>query len=94
MAVEVPRLRGKQLEPYGDKTVVGYCVCGARWAGENLCHCSVCHLTFLSVNGFDRHHNRREGRCRTPDELTALGMEPNELGLWRKPRPPETLPRR
>lgn len=94
MLGEVPRLRGKQLEPYGDKTVVGYCGCGAKWAGENLCHCSLCHLTFMSVNGFDRHRTGPvdEARCRTADELQGIGMEPNESGYWRKPRPAETLP--
>jgi hypothetical protein len=96
MAVEIPRLSGKRLEPYGDKAVIGSCGCGARWAGENLCHCSVCHLTFMSVSGFDKHRVGPVGqtRCRTPEELTAVGMEPNESGHWRKPRPLETLPDR
>ena len=96
MAIDVPRLSGKRLEPYGDKAIVGFCACGARWAGENLCHCSQCHLTFMSVTGFDKHRAGPVGKttCRTPDELRAAGLKPNELGYWRRPRPLDTIPQR
>lgn len=94
MSVEVPRLSGKRLEPHGDKAVIGYCACSAKWAGENLCHCSLCHLTFMSVTGFDKHRSGPVGitQCRTADGLREIGMEPNELGYWRKPRPLDTIP--
>jgi hypothetical protein len=95
MPTELPRIRGKVLEPYGDKAVTGYCRCGVTWAGENLCHCSVCHLTFLSVTGFDKHRTGPIGatRCRTPDQLTEVGMQPNEAGHWRRPMTDEARAR-
>lgn len=92
--LHLPMIRGKRLEPYGDKSITGSCRCGARWAGENLCHCSLCHLTFMSVTGFDKHRTGpvNDTRCRTPQELSDLGLEPNESGHWRRPRPIESLP--
>lgn len=96
MALEIPRIRGKQLEPYGDKSIIGTCRCGARWVGANLCHCSVCHLTFMSLGGFDKHRVGRVDatRCRTPDELIALRMAPDEAGHWRLPPPKNPIPGR
>lgn len=91
----VPTIRGKRLEPYGDKTVIGYCGCGAKWAGENLCHCSLCHMTFMSVGGFDKHRIGPvdNAHCRTPDELREAGLEPNEAGHWRRPMSDEARAR-
>lgn len=89
----LPRISGKLLEPYGDKTIIGYCRCGAKWAGENLCHCATCHLTFMSVTGFDAHRDRLAIQCRTEDELRKRGYEPNPQGHWRRPRPEESIPR-
>lgn len=43
-------------------------------------HCTVCHLTFGSVTGFDRH--RRHGVCLDP---LALGFAPDDRGVWRIP---------
>lgn len=80
---------GRQAE---DRTVRGSCGCGAAWRGELACHCAACHLTFRSVSGFDEH--RHVGHCRSEDELAARGLEPNELGQWRRPRPEETIPGR
>jgi hypothetical protein len=57
--------------------------CDARWYGLGIAHCGCCHLTFTSVTGFDVH--RYKGRCRTTEELQALGYEPNSRGHWRKP---------
>lgn len=70
--------------------------CSARWTGEDICHCATCHLTFTSVGPFDAHrdHSTADGRCRTEDELCTRGLEPNESGYWRKPRPADSLPER
>lgn len=43
-------------------------------------HCTVCHLTFGGVSGFDDH--RKDGWCIDP---TTLGMTQNERGIWRRP---------
>lgn len=72
--------------------ISGSCECGARWRGELACHCATCHLTFRSVGGFDEH--RTAGHCRTEAELIKRGMEPNEAGHWRKPRPLDSIPGR
>jgi hypothetical protein len=42
-------------------------------------HCSVCHETFGSVSGFDRH--RRGGQCLDPTEIT--GIHRTDTGIWR-----------
>jgi hypothetical protein len=42
-------------------------------------HCSVCHETFGSVRGFDRH--RRGGQCLDPTEIT--GIHRTDTGIWR-----------
>lgn len=77
---------GKVPEPMGD-IIPGFCACGAQWRGGNFAHCPTCHLTFRSVNGFDRHRDRRgEGRCRTQEELRERGFEPDEGGIWRRPQ--------
>lgn len=50
------------------------CSCGARWDGENICHCASCHATFSSVTYFDLHRvgpwERRA--CLTPLEMATL----------------------
>ena len=87
------RIVGKTVQALSDE-IIGACSCGARWSGEAIAHCATCHLTFGSVSGFDDHRDRRgDGRCRKPDELRTRGLEPNDAGHWRRPRPPETLPR-
>jgi hypothetical protein len=66
----------------------GHCPsCGAAWLGHDVCHCSMCHLTFTSIRGFDFH--RLAGECRTADDLTEKGYLPNDEGQWRKPAPPD-----
>lgn len=42
-------------------------------------HCSVCHETFGSVRGFDRH--RRGGQCLDPN--TMPGIHRTDAGIWR-----------
>jgi hypothetical protein len=74
-----------------DELYIGGCKCGARWKGEAIAHCAVCHLTFTTVNNFD-YHTRGGGRCRTEAELRAKGYEPNNAGHWRKPMPEDQRP--
>jgi hypothetical protein len=86
--------RKDPVEPMGD-AVPGVCKCGARWSGGNFCHCPTCHLTFRSVSGFDQHRDRRgEGECRSTDELRKRGFEPDADGIWRRPRPDDSIPGR
>jgi len=42
-------------------------------------HCSVCHETFGSVSGFDRH--RRGGQCLDPNTIPGIHLNP--AGIWR-----------
>jgi hypothetical protein len=72
-----------------------------RGKGGAACHCSACDLDFTSVGPFDEHRTGATHhldpaldtrRCRTPDELRERGLEPNEAGQWRRPRPLDTLP--
>lgn len=69
--------------------------------GGAACRCTICGLDFTSIGPFDEHrtgkvHHRDPAkdtrRCRTPDELRERGLEPNESGQWRHPRPAETIP--
>jgi len=83
---------GPPVRHVDDRVIRGSCDCGAKWRGELVCHCAACHLTFRSVNGFDEH--RSAGRCRTAAELTKRGLEPNDEGQWRRPRPLDTIPGR
>lgn len=43
-------------------------------------HCSVCHITFGGITGFDRH--RRDGQCLTPE---AIGYTRSPTGVYRAP---------
>jgi hypothetical protein len=65
--------------------------CGAEWFGYAICHCATCHLTFGGVTGFDFHRIGRDDdrHCRTPEELTEAGYQPNTSGHWRIPAPAE-----
>ena len=47
-----------------------------------------CHLTFGSVRAFDDH--RKSGACLDP---VALGMSPNDRGVWRVPLPDDAAAR-
>lgn len=46
---------------------------------QTQAHCTVCHVTFGGVSGFDRHHGDRD--CLSP---TDLGMVERD-GVWRTP---------
>lgn len=52
---------------------------GCRTVTPAQAHCSVCHRTFGSVSGFDRH--RRNGECIDP---TTVGLVARD-GVWRRP---------
>jgi hypothetical protein len=47
--------------------------------------CQSCKQYFNSVTAFDKHRIGEHGvnrRCRTPEEMTALGMLVNHAGFW------------
>jgi hypothetical protein len=51
----------------------------------NRNQCQGCKQYFNSNSAFDKHRTGEHGvnrRCRTPDELTALGMLVNHAGFW------------
>lgn len=67
-----------------------------RGTEADHCWCSICGLHFTSVRPFDEHRTGDidHRRCRTEDELRERGLEPNQLGRWRRPRPLSTIPRK
>lgn len=49
---------------------------------STVCHCARCHVTLGTLTDFDRHNSER-GKviaCRPPG---ALGLVPDERGVWR-----------
>lgn len=59
--------------------------CGSEWTGEKLEHCTVCHRTFTSTPAGDKHRTGSHvngRRCRTDEEMLALGMGQNKRGYW------------
>lgn len=66
--------------------------CGRDFPGSDRAggHCVVCHMSFTSNGGFDRHktgsYDARR-RCKTPEELTAAGWSCSDDGnqVWRLP---------
>jgi hypothetical protein len=47
--------------------------------------CQACKQYFNSNSAFDKHRTGEHGvsrRCRTPEEMTALGMLINHAGFW------------
>lgn len=49
--------------------------------------CAACGLLFTSSSSFDKHRTGSYAagrRCKTTNELRAIGFEPNERGHWRK----------
>lgn len=47
--------------------------------------CSGCKQYFNSNTPFEMHRTGKYGvdrRCRTPEEMTALGMSVNDDGFW------------
>lgn len=74
-------------------------VCERRYPGadRNGGHCTVCHLSFASQTGFDKHRvgkfeNRATGqpntrRCLTTEEMTAKTWTVDEHHVVRMPAP-------
>ena len=51
----------------------------------NKNQCSSCDVYFNSNTAFDMHRTGKHGlnrRCRTPEEMLALGMFINIYGYW------------
>ena len=51
----------------------------------NKNQCSGCGVFFFSNKAFDKHRTGKYGvnrRCRTPEEMLALGMFINIYGCW------------
>jgi hypothetical protein len=51
----------------------------------NRNQCQSCKQYFNSNFSFDKHRTGEHGvnrRCRTPEEIAALGMSLNEDGFW------------
>lgn len=53
--------------------------------GSARSQCGGCEKVFRSVNAFSAH--RKDGKCLSDAALRKKGYEPNEQGIWRKPRP-------
>lgn len=52
---------------------------------SGACRCPTCGKNFRSVAAFDRHRTGQHGinrRCRTSDEMLAIGMVCNARGTW------------
>jgi hypothetical protein len=62
----------------------------------NFAQCAGCELYFRSAGAHARHRTGKNGarRCRTPDEMMALGMEIDAKGYWHTPMSEEQLKRR
>jgi hypothetical protein len=53
--------------------------------GKQRNQCQGCKEYFNSNAAFDKHRTGPHGhgrRCRTPDEMTAVGMSKNQAGFW------------
>jgi hypothetical protein len=51
----------------------------------NRNQCQSCKEYFNSNTAFDKHRTGDHGRnrrCRTPEEMIALGMSKNNAGFW------------
>lgn len=49
------------------------------------CQCCACHEYFNSTAAFNKHRTGEHGvdrRCRTPDEMQAIGMAVSSRGWW------------
>ena len=54
--------------------------------------CQSCKEYFNSVGAFEKHRTGKHGvsrRCRTPEELLALGCSLNKDGFWITMKRPE-----
>lgn len=64
----------------------------------NRNQCQSCKEYFNSTGAFDKHRTGEFGkdrRCRTKDEMTAIGMSQKEDGFWiTKKMPQEVIDKR
>jgi NAD-dependent SIR2 family protein deacetylase len=63
----------------------------------NRNQCQTCKEYFNSNTPFDKHRTGEHGvnrRCRTPDEMLALGMSLNADGFWVTEKMPDRMKRR
>ncbi len=66
------------------------CPCGATWTGLRVEHCGGCRELGTGTTSGDRHrtgkHHIYSGpdrrRCRSVEEMEALGMKRNKRGHW------------
>lgn len=87
--------RSISVDPAKDARLDCHCnKCGRDYPGSDRAggHCTGCHLSFRGNAGFDKHRTGSydDGRrCRTEDELTALGWSCSDDGnhIWRLPPP-------
>ena len=59
--------------------------------------CQGCKEYFNSVGAFEKHRTGKHGRdrrCRTPEELLALGCSLNKDGFWITAKMPDHLKKR
>ncbi len=51
---------------------------------DHRCQCAGCREYFNSTAAFDKHRTGHgaERRCRTPEEMRAIGMSQNPQGWW------------
>lgn len=59
--------------------------------------CQGCKQYFNSVGAFEKHRTGKHGvdrRCRTPEELIALGCSLNKDGFWITAKMPEHMKKR
>ena len=60
----------------------------------NRNQCAGCKQYFNSNGAFEKHRTGNFGvdrRCRTPEEMTALGMSVNSDGFWIGKKMPEGI---
>jgi hypothetical protein len=73
--------------------IVSHGACGVKWTqvANQTGHCSGCHLTFSSGDGFDRHQSIVDGRnkCKHPTEckppLVARLDRNTGTEIWGRP---------
>lgn len=57
--------------------------CAKEWGGLLACHCAVCHETFTSTTGFDKHrtgsHAAGKRHC-LPVDLVRYGPDNKRAG--------------
>jgi hypothetical protein len=60
--------------------------------GNKRNQCGSCSEYFNSIGAFEKHRTGQHGvnrRCRTTEEMTAIGMSLNKDGFWVGDKMPE-----